>query len=94
MKLKTYVYQIGKDTNLDAMDPTESQQKKRTSNHRTTIESLPDDILHRIFPSLGLFELIRCSVVCKSWNDIISSGYCKLLHADGCSFSNNNNNDD
>ncbi|TXG55905.1 hypothetical protein EZV62_017218 [Acer yangbiense] len=54
-----------------------SPSKKRTSKPRTTIESLDRDILCIIFSSLGLFDLVHCSVVCKSWNAVINR--CKSL---------------
>ncbi|KAJ0094698.1 hypothetical protein Patl1_17098 [Pistacia atlantica] len=56
-----------------------SPSKKRSAKPPTTIESLDRDILCTIFSSLGLFDLVRCSLVCKSWNAIISR--CKLLQA-------------
>ncbi|XP_031279797.1 F-box/WD-40 repeat-containing protein At3g52030-like [Pistacia vera] len=56
-----------------------SPSKKRSSKPPTTIESLDRDILCTIFSSLDLFDLVRCSLVCKSWNAIISR--CKLLQA-------------
>ncbi|KAL9421030.1 hypothetical protein AB3S75_038571 [Citrus x aurantiifolia] len=51
--------------------------KKRSSKPRATIESLNGDIICIIFSSLGFFDLVRCSAVCKSWNAIINR--CKLL---------------
>ncbi|KAL5762613.1 hypothetical protein ACOSP7_018877 [Xanthoceras sorbifolium] len=54
-----------------------SPPRKRSSKPRTTIESLDRDNLCIIFSSLGLFDLVRCTVVCKSWNAIINR--CKLL---------------
>ncbi|KAK0573844.1 hypothetical protein LWI29_014395 [Acer saccharum] len=54
-----------------------SPSKKRSSKPRTTIESLDHDILCIIFSSLGHFNLVCCSVVCKSRNAIINR--CKSL---------------
>ncbi|XP_021890776.1 F-box/WD-40 repeat-containing protein At3g52030 isoform X2 [Carica papaya] len=36
-----------------------------------TIQSLDHDILCLVFSFLNLFDLARCSVVCKSWNAVI-----------------------
>ncbi|XP_044493977.1 F-box/WD-40 repeat-containing protein At3g52030 isoform X2 [Mangifera indica] len=48
---------------------SKSPPKKRSSKPRAKIESLDRDILCTIFSSLGLFDLVRCSLVCKSWVD-------------------------
>lgn len=65
------------------MDPTLAGTKKRprhpssSSRAPTTGQCLEDDILCIIFSSLDLFDLVRCSVVCKSWNAAINKS--KLL---------------
>ncbi|CAK7330942.1 unnamed protein product [Dovyalis caffra] len=51
--------------------------KKRSSTTPTSIESLEHDILCIIFSYLGLFDVVRCSAVCKFWNEIIQRS--KLL---------------
>ncbi|GAB4832516.1 hypothetical protein Ancab_006537 [Ancistrocladus abbreviatus] len=45
----------------------------------TTIQSLDHDTLCIIFTFLDLFDLVRCTSVCKSWNLTIHKS--KLLHA-------------
>uniref|UniRef100_A0A5B7BI04 F-box domain-containing protein n=1 Tax=Davidia involucrata TaxID=16924 RepID=A0A5B7BI04_DAVIN len=68
------------------MDPSTSgrrSSKKRSSRPPTTINALSHDILCMIFASLDLFDLVRCSAVCKSWDTIIDKSklvqvlYCK-----------------
>ncbi|XP_050211073.1 F-box/WD-40 repeat-containing protein At3g52030 isoform X2 [Mercurialis annua] len=67
------------------MNPTQSYKNrsppantKRTSRFRpTTIHLLENDILCIIFSFLDFFDLVRCSVVCTSWNALIKNS--KLL---------------
>ncbi|KDP43603.1 hypothetical protein JCGZ_16890 [Jatropha curcas] len=56
-----------------------SPAKKRSWRGPTTIQFLEHDILCIIFSVLDLFDLVRCSAVCKSWNTIIKES--KLLQA-------------
>ncbi|EXB95302.1 F-box/WD-40 repeat-containing protein [Morus notabilis] len=58
------------------MDPTPAGNKKRHGGP-TTIHSLEHDILCIVFSFLDLFDLVRSSAVCKSWNAIINKS--KLL---------------
>lgn len=54
----------------------QSQAQKRMSS-RVPATSLAHDILCMIFVLLDLFDLVRCSAVCKSWNKVINKS--KLL---------------
>ncbi|KAF5736469.1 hypothetical protein HS088_TW14G00611 [Tripterygium wilfordii] len=54
-----------------------SPKRKKIERAPTDIQSLEHDILCIIFSFLSLFDLVRCSVVCKSWNAIINRS--KLL---------------
>ncbi|KAG6677001.1 hypothetical protein I3842_14G005400 [Carya illinoinensis] len=74
----------------------ERSQSKRIKSEggTTTIQSLDHDILCMIFAFLDFFDLVRCSVVCKFWNTIISKS--KLLQIfyskqqrDSMDFTNN-----
>ncbi|XP_037494191.1 F-box/WD-40 repeat-containing protein At3g52030 isoform X2 [Jatropha curcas] len=56
-----------------------SPAKKRSWRGPTSIQFLEHDILCIIFSVLDLFDLVRCSAVCKSWNIIIKGS--KLLQA-------------
>ncbi|CAJ2639066.1 unnamed protein product [Trifolium pratense] len=49
------------------------QRNKRGSNTPTTILSLDGDIICTIFAFLNMFDLVRCSLVCKFWNAILES---------------------
>lgn len=60
----------------------EPRSEKRRQRQATIIPSLDQDILCIIFSFLDLFDLVRCSVVCKSWNLIIRRS--RLLHALYC----------
>ncbi|GLT39733.1 hypothetical protein SLA2020_139090 [Shorea laevis] len=42
-------------------------RKRNGVRDRTRIDSLDHDILHIIFSFLNIFDLVRCTVVCKSW---------------------------
>ncbi|XP_038989802.1 F-box/WD-40 repeat-containing protein At3g52030 isoform X5 [Phoenix dactylifera] len=42
-----------------------------SGRNRSSIHSLGTDLLCAIFSRLDLFVLVRCSVVCKSWNNVI-----------------------
>ncbi|GAB2303166.1 hypothetical protein Dimus_037162 [Dionaea muscipula] len=53
-------------------------RRKRTQTPLKTMESLGHDTMCIIFTFLDLFDLVRCSAVCKSWNLIIMKS--KLLH--------------
>ncbi|XP_048330281.2 F-box/WD-40 repeat-containing protein At3g52030 isoform X1 [Ziziphus jujuba] len=64
------------------MDQTPIGDKKRQRSRssvvsQTTVHSLEHDILCFIFSFLDFFDLVRCSVVCKSWNSIVNKS--KLL---------------
>ncbi|KAL7234455.1 hypothetical protein ACSBR1_017957 [Camellia fascicularis] len=69
-----------------------ASKKKRTARHRTTVYALSHDILFTLFSFLDLLDLVRCSVVCKSWNIIISKSkllqtlYCKQQKNSGSIF--------
>ncbi|KAK4746242.1 hypothetical protein SAY87_012554 [Trapa incisa] len=45
--------------------------KRSTAREKTTINCLDQDILCTVFSLLGIFDLVRCSVVCRSWYRII-----------------------
>ncbi|XP_057522017.1 F-box/WD-40 repeat-containing protein At3g52030 isoform X1 [Amaranthus tricolor] len=51
---------------------------KPPNTTRRTINLLDQDILCIIFSILDLFDLVRCSSVCKSWNVIINTS--RLMH--------------
>ncbi|GLT39739.1 hypothetical protein SLA2020_139150 [Shorea laevis] len=53
-------------------------RKRNGVRARTKIDSLDHDILHIIFSFLNIFDLVRCTVVCKSWNAVVNRS--KLLH--------------
>ncbi|GKU88580.1 hypothetical protein SLEP1_g2828 [Rubroshorea leprosula] len=53
-------------------------RKRNGMRARTRIDSLDHDILHIIFSFLNIFDLVRCTVVCKSWNAVLNRS--KLLH--------------
>lgn len=46
---------------------TAADQRKKRRETQTTIQSLDRDILCTIFAFLDMFDLVRCSVVCKFW---------------------------
>ncbi|XP_023004546.1 F-box/WD-40 repeat-containing protein At3g52030 isoform X1 [Cucurbita maxima] len=48
-----------------------SSAKRRSNIDAKPVYSLSHDILCIIFSFLDLFDLVRCSVVCKSWNNAI-----------------------
>ncbi|KAK2440229.1 COMPASS H3K4 histone methylase component WDR5A [Trifolium repens] len=50
-----------------------NQRNKRRHETPTTILSLDGDILCTIFALLNMFDLVRCSLVCKFWNAILES---------------------
>jgi hypothetical protein len=50
-----------------------NQRNKRRHETPTTILSLDGDILCTIFAFLNMFDLVRCSLVCKFWNAILES---------------------
>ncbi|GAV75414.1 F-box-like domain-containing protein [Cephalotus follicularis] len=70
-----------------------SSAKKRSRRGPATMQWVEHDILCVIFSFLGLFDLVRCSLVCKSWNAVINKSkllqvlYCKL-QGDSLGFSN------
>ncbi|KAA8515625.1 hypothetical protein F0562_018764 [Nyssa sinensis] len=67
------------------MDPSTSGRrpsKKRSSRPPTTFNALSYDILCLIFASLDLFDLVRCSAVCKSWDAAMNKS--KLLQVLYC----------
>jgi hypothetical protein len=49
------------------------QRNKRRHETPTAILSLDGDILCTIFAFLNMFDLVRCSLVCKFWNAILES---------------------
>ncbi|KAL2330744.1 hypothetical protein Fmac_018325 [Flemingia macrophylla] len=55
-----------------ASPATVDQIKKRRQNP-TTILSLDSDIVSIILAFLDMFDLVRCSLVCKLWNAIVDS---------------------
>ncbi|GMH04404.1 hypothetical protein Nepgr_006243 [Nepenthes gracilis] len=55
------------------------RSEKRMHKPPSTIQSLDHGIMCLIFASLDLFDLVRCSSVCKSWNLIINRS--KLLYS-------------
>uniref|UniRef100_A0A2P2KJ01 F-box/WD-40 repeat-containing protein At3g52030-like n=1 Tax=Rhizophora mucronata TaxID=61149 RepID=A0A2P2KJ01_RHIMU len=63
------------------LEPTPSGNRSLPKRNRrrapTTIQSLDNDILCFIFSLVGLFGIVRCRVVCKSWHEIIAGS--KLL---------------
>ncbi|KAJ9685589.1 hypothetical protein PVL29_017576 [Vitis rotundifolia] len=61
-------------TTADGRSPA---QKRMSSRVPATIQGLGHDILCMIFVLLDLFDLVRCSAVCKSWNKVINKS--KLL---------------
>ncbi|XP_065871573.1 F-box/WD-40 repeat-containing protein At3g52030 [Euphorbia lathyris] len=54
-----------------------SPSRKRSRTGPATIQLLDHDILCIIFSLLDLFDVVRCSAVCKSWNAIVQKS--KLL---------------
>ncbi|GKU88576.1 hypothetical protein SLEP1_g2826 [Rubroshorea leprosula] len=65
------------------MEPGPSGGSSPTSKRngvraRTRIDSLDHDILHIILSFLNIFDLVRCTVVWKSWNAVVNRS--KLLH--------------
>ncbi|KMT18781.1 hypothetical protein BVRB_2g028960 isoform B [Beta vulgaris subsp. vulgaris] len=52
---------------------------KPKKEKKSSFNSVDEDILPIIFSYLHLFDLVRCSCVCKSWNVIISRS--RLLHS-------------
>uniref|UniRef100_A0A803LC29 F-box domain-containing protein n=1 Tax=Chenopodium quinoa TaxID=63459 RepID=A0A803LC29_CHEQI len=54
---------------------TKGSSKQRINN----FELLDQDILCVVFAFLDLFDIVRCSVVCKSWHLIISKS--RLMHS-------------
>ncbi|XP_021736327.1 F-box/WD-40 repeat-containing protein At3g52030-like [Chenopodium quinoa] len=53
---------------------------KRSSKQRiNSFKLLDQDILCVVFAFLDLFDIVRCSAVCKSWNIIISKS--RLMHS-------------
>ncbi|KAJ4846968.1 hypothetical protein Tsubulata_043561 [Turnera subulata] len=60
------------------MAPTPPAAAAAPAKRRRTIESLENDTLCIIFSYLGIFDLVRCSAVCKSWNATVKRS--KLLH--------------
>ncbi|KAL5169524.1 F-box/WD-40 repeat-containing protein [Glycine soja] len=53
--------------------PSSDQIKKKRRETPTTILSLDPDIVTTIFAFLDMFDLVRCSLVCKLWNAIVES---------------------
>lgn len=47
--------------------PSSDQIKKKRRETPTTILSLDPDIVTTIFAFLDMFDLVRCSLVCKLW---------------------------
>ncbi|XP_061356965.1 F-box/WD-40 repeat-containing protein At3g52030 isoform X2 [Gastrolobium bilobum] len=50
-----------------------ADQRKKRRGTPTTILSLDHDIMCIIFAFLDMFDLVRCSLVCKFWNAIVES---------------------
>ncbi|KAL6327553.1 hypothetical protein AAG906_021843 [Vitis piasezkii] len=61
-------------TTADGQSPA---QKRMSSRVPATIQGLAHDVLCMIFVLLDLFDLVRCSAVCQSWNKVINKS--KLL---------------
>ncbi|OWM78407.1 F-box/WD-40 repeat-containing protein At3g52030 isoform X2 [Punica granatum] len=59
-----------------------SPAKKIAATEKTPINSVGQDALCTIFSLLGIFDLVRCSVVCKFWYKIINQK--KLLQQFCC----------
>ncbi|KAK7243433.1 hypothetical protein RIF29_38229 [Crotalaria pallida] len=60
-------------TAAEKTGPVPADQKKKRWASPTTILSLDLDILTMIFAFLDMFDLVRCSVVCKFWNAVVES---------------------
>ncbi|CAL5201657.1 unnamed protein product [Lathyrus oleraceus] len=52
---------------------TSTDQRRKRCGTPTTSLSLDGDILCIIFAFLNMFDLVRCSLVCKFWNAILES---------------------
>ncbi|KAF3437357.1 hypothetical protein FNV43_RR20110 [Rhamnella rubrinervis] len=71
---------IATGSSAAAMDHShvgDKKRQRRSSRSPTTVHSLEHDLLCVIFSFLDLFDLVHCSVVCKSWYAVISKS--KLL---------------
>ncbi|XP_057977508.1 F-box/WD-40 repeat-containing protein At3g52030 [Malania oleifera] len=55
-----------------AGDGSPSTRRRSKERRASRIQVLDHDILCMVFALLDLFDLVRCSAVCKSWNTIIN----------------------
>ncbi|XP_027186332.1 F-box/WD-40 repeat-containing protein At3g52030 isoform X2 [Cicer arietinum] len=69
--LSTFTAATNNTPPTPATAPTYQTNKRRQTP--TTILSLDADILCTIFAFLNMFDLVRCSLVCKFWNAILES---------------------
>ncbi|KAK7323428.1 hypothetical protein VNO77_26900 [Canavalia gladiata] len=53
--------------------PPTADRRKKLRETPTTVLSLDPDILCFIFAFLDMFDLVRCSLVCKFWNAILET---------------------
>ncbi|MED6136564.1 hypothetical protein PIB30_057187 [Stylosanthes scabra] len=65
--------QFSPATASDAASTATADERNKSRRTPTTALSLDHDILCMIFAFLDMFELVRCSLVCKTWNAVIES---------------------
>ncbi|KAL1346391.1 hypothetical protein HN51_020065 [Arachis hypogaea] len=64
----------------DPASTATADERKKSRRTQTTALSLDHDILCMIFAFLDMFDLVRCTLVCKTWNTVIESLSLREFH--------------